>query len=150
MDLMLLTFFPCLFIKLMRNNTFSSHHHCIFNLTFHVIFVTKFRKCCLNQFVLNDIYEIIPKIAKSIGVEIQEIKGESEHIHFILSTKPNDCLAFIIGCLKSKSSSFLVDKYNFPYWGKHKRTLWSGGYFISSTGGVSIDVLEKYIQNQGL
>ena len=134
----------------MRNNTFSSHHHCVFNLTFHVIFVTKFRRRCLNQSVLNDLYKFLPDFSKSIGVGIQEIKGEEDHIHLILSTKPNDCLASIIGSLKSKSSSFLHNRHTFPYWGNLSRTLWSSGYFVSSTGGVSIDVLEKYIRNQGL
>lgn len=129
---------------------FSSGNHCVYNLTFHVIFVTKFRRRCLSRSVLEDSYKIIPNIAESIGVDIQEIKGESDHIHLILSTKPTDCLASIIGVLKSKSSSLLQKKHTFPYWGNHSRTLWSSGYFVSSTGGVSIDVLEKYIRNQGL
>jgi len=131
------------------SSKFSSGHHCVYSLTFHVIFVTKFRNPCLSQPILVDTYKLIPEIAKSIGVNITEIKGESDHIHLILSTKPTDCLSSIIGCLKSKSSSLLHQKHTFPYWGKHKRTLWSSGYFVSSTGGVSIDVLENYIRSQG-
>jgi putative transposase len=83
-------------------------------------------------------------------VKIQEIKGESDHIHFLLKIKPTDRLSSVVGCLKSKATSFLYDKgYKFPYWGKLNRTLWSSGYFVCSTGGVSIETLEKYIQNQG-
>ena len=29
-----------------------------------------------------------------------------------------------------------------------KRVFWTGSYFVSSCGGVTIDVLKKYVQNQ--
>jgi putative transposase len=85
---------------------------------------------------------------KTIGLSIKEVKGEADHIHFILETKPTDKLSNIVGCLKSKTASFLYSKYTFPYWGKLSRTIWSSGYFVCSTGGVTIDVLKQYIKNQ--
>ncbi|MDJ0533423.1 MAG: transposase, partial [Xenococcaceae cyanobacterium MO_207.B15] len=32
------------------------------------------------------------------------------------------------------------------YWGK--RVLWSGSYFVSSCGGVTIEQLRKYLEQQ--
>jgi putative transposase len=108
-----------------------------------VIFVTKFRKKCLNQTALNSLYGSIPRIAKEMGVSVGEIKGEPDHVHFLLETTPTDKLSSLIGVLKCKSTqSLLLSGFKFPFWGKLARTLWSGG-------GVSIDKLEKYIQNQG-
>ena len=79
---------------------------------------------------------------------ISEINGDFDHIHFILELSPQDTLGNVIGALKASSSSYLKSKYNFPYWDKHLRTLWSSGYFVVSTGGAPLDIIKKYIQNQ--
>jgi putative transposase len=95
------------------------------------------------------LYSFLPLYSQEIDLSICEIKGESDHIHFLLETKPTDILSSIVGTLKCKSTSFLYSKgHKFPYWGKLSKTLWSSGYFVCSTGGVSIEVLEKYIRNQ--
>ncbi|CCI19686.1 hypothetical protein MICAF_5350003 [Microcystis aeruginosa PCC 9807] len=33
-------------------------------------------------------------------------------------------------------------------WGQDKRVLWTGAYFVASCGGVTIDQLKKYVENQ--
>lgn len=134
----------------MRDKNPVSHNHCVFNLTFHVVFVTKFRRKCLTDAALAELDRFLPEYATELGLSILEIKGEADHLHFILQTTPTDRLSNIVGILKSKSSSFLISKkYACPNWGKLSRTFWSSGYFICSTGGVSIETLKKYIQNQG-
>jgi len=87
-------------------------------------------------------------MAKEISVTITEINGGTDHVHFLLELSPQDNLGSVIGALKAKSSSYLKHKYAFPYFGRHKQTLWSSGYFVVSTGGAPLDVIEKYIQNQ--
>jgi putative transposase len=87
-------------------------------------------------------------MAKRMSLSISEINGEEDHIHFLLETTPQDNLGSVIGALKVRSSSYLHNKYTFPYWGKHSRTLWSSEYFVVSTGGAPLDVIKKYIQNQ--
>lgn len=87
-------------------------------------------------------------MAEDTQVKITEINGEPDHIHFILELSPQDTLGNVIGALKAKSSSYLKSKYNFPYWGKHLRTLWSSGYFAVSTGGAPLNAIKMYIKNQ--
>ena len=133
----------------MRYSRLKRKTHCLFYLTFHVIFVTKFRYRCLNHAILSNLKSLLPELAQLMRVRIIEINGENDHIHFILETTPQDTLGTIIGALKAKSSSILHDKYKFPYWGKHARTLWSAGYFVCSTGGAPLEVIKQYIKNQG-
>jgi putative transposase len=33
-------------------------------------------------------------------------------------------------------------------YGQDKRVLWTGAYFVASCGGVTIDQLKKYVENQ--
>lgn len=133
----------------MRNKNLISGHHCVYRLTYHVIFVTKFRRKCLTIPILQDLCSFLKEYTKKLGLSIEEINGNLDHIHFLLNTKPTDKLSNVIGCLKSSSSKFLHNKgYNFPYWGKLSKTIWSKGYFVCSTGGATLDILEKYIRNQ--
>jgi len=109
------------------------------------VFVTKFRYKVLHQHILQDLILIIPEMAKQISVTISEINDEGDHIHFLLETTPQDNLGSVIGAPKAR---YLHNKYVFPYWEKHSRTLWSSGYFVVSIGGAPLDVVKKYIQNQ--
>ena len=119
----------------MRNNNFKSKTHCVF--------VTKFRRHILTPDIL-----ILTQLAEDVNTKITEINGESDHIHFLLETTPQDTLGSVIGSLKCASSRIILNKHGPFFYGKHKRTLWSKGYFISSTGGASIETIKKYIQNQ--
>lgn len=89
-------------------------------------------------------------MAASMGVEILEINGEADHIHFILQCSPQDKLGSLIGALKAKSASWTHGNFVIrAYWGKHRRTLWGSGYFVCSVGGAPLAILKQYIQNQG-
>ena len=132
----------------MRYNNLKSKAHCKFFLVFHVVLVTKFRFKVLKPNILLDIVSILPEIASSINVKITEINGSLDHIHFLLETTPQDNLGSIIGSLKCRSTKIIISKYNLPYYGKHSRTLWSSGYFVVSTGGAPLSIIEQYIKNQ--
>jgi putative transposase len=55
----------------------------------------------------------------------------------------------LVNNLKTVSSRYLKkdfsDRFAQFYW---KDALWSSSYFISSCGGVTVDVLKKYVQEQ--
>lgn len=88
-------------------------------------------------------------MASEINCLIPEINGEEDHIHLILDAPPSVCLSETIGRLKSKSASALLDKFGSVFRGKHERTFWSSGFFVCSTGGVTLEKIKQYIQNQG-
>lgn len=88
-------------------------------------------------------------MATEVKCKIAEINGEDDHIHFLLEAPPSICLSDVIGKLKSKSASSLLDKFGSFFLGKHERTVWSSGFFVCSTGGAPLDVIKAYIENQG-
>jgi hypothetical protein len=72
--------------------------------------------------------------------------------HLIFSVKQNTPQtepSKLINNLKTVSSRYLweefVDEVNQVYW---KDVLWTSGYFIASCGGVTVDQLRKYIEEQ--
>jgi REP element-mobilizing transposase RayT len=58
-------------------------------------------------------------------------------------------LSDLIGKLKSKTASRLLDQEGSFFFGKLARTVWSSGFFVASTGGVTLETLRSYVQRQG-
>jgi len=87
--------------------------------------------------------------AEFVDCQIVEVNGEENHIHFLLDTPPTVVLSEIIGKLKSKTAAALLDRFGPFFYGKHERTVWSSGFFVASTGGVTLEVLKHYAENQG-
>ena len=67
-----------------------------------------------------------------------------------MSYRPEIPVSNLVANLKATSSKTLWQKYpselEKTYWGK--RVLWTGAYFVASCGGVTIDILKQYIENQ--
>jgi REP element-mobilizing transposase RayT len=55
----------------------------------------------------------------------------------------------LVGALKSKKTSAVLDRFGPVYYGRHARTFWSSGFFLCSVGGATLEILKAYIENQG-
>ncbi len=78
-----------------------------------------------------------------------EFNGESDHVHLLLQYTPQTEPSKLINNLKTVSSRYLRKEFapeiNQVYW---KDVLWTNGYFIASCGGVTVEQLKKYINEQ--
>jgi putative transposase len=128
----------------------DSNNHSVFSLNYHLILVIKYRKKVLtNQKMLLRLREIAEYIGISHNVKIKEMNGEPEHVHFLLRTKPNCELSKYINAMKSATSRLL--KKEFPEIKKKlwEESFWTTSYCLISVGGAPINVLKRYIENQG-
>ena len=123
--------------------------HALYNLEYHLIICTKYRRKCITQPVFETIKDQFNKIAAIYGSEIEEISYEEDHVHVLLSVPPHEDLASLINILKSTSSRRIrkehaahLQKY---YW---KPVFWSRSYLMLSSGGAPIEVIRAYIQEQ--
>jgi putative transposase len=98
---------------------------------------------------LNFLKTILPEIADHYDYQMVEIGGEADHIHVILQVSPTDSISVAVARLKSVSAKLFLNRFGSQFWGKHRRTLWNSGYFVSSVGGVTLDVLKHYVESQG-
>jgi len=67
----------------------------------------------------------------------------------LIECPPTASMSSVVARLKAVSSKFFLKRYGAQCWGKHERTLWNAGYFVASTGGVTLEILKKYVENQG-
>lgn len=127
----------------------KSHYHCVYKLTYHLVLVTKYRKKCLSNEMLNRLEEIVKKNCADWEIELLEFNGEADHIHLLLEMHPNIMPSKFINNLKTVSSRLIRKEFEEElkpyYW---KPVLWTRAYCLLTTGGATIDVIREYIKNQ--
>src|SRR5690242_15948807 len=133
--------------KRIGNLDFDTASHCVYHLAVHIVFCTKFRRKILTD--LEFLRATLCSVADSIGCAVIEFGGEADHVHFLLRYPPTANLSAVIGTLKSRSASALLNRFGSFYWGRHNRTLWSSGFFLCSVGGATLEILKRYIESQG-
>lgn len=131
-------------------NTYNKSRRATYSLTVHLIFVTKYRHSCLNQEMLDDIKMMAGSILKAWNGKIIEMEGEKDHVHLLISYPPSKKLSSLVGNLKGSITKQLWNKYEDRlksyYW--KKRVLWIPSYFVASCGGVTVEQLKEYVQQQ--
>ena len=129
---------------------YKKSYRSVYNLTAHLVFVAKYRKKVFTDELLSELETVFCSILKTRKCELVEFNGESDHVHLIVSYIPQISVSNLVANLKATSSKHM--------WGKHreylagfyygKKVLWTGSYFVSSCGGVTIETLKKYIEAQ--
>ena len=129
---------------------YQTKNHSKFLLSYHVIFVCKYRKKLLDQ-MGNRIKMIMDEIADSNDFEIVEIEVDRDHIHLLIRSEPKLSPLMIVRRLKQEST-IAIWKIANRFLSRHfwkERTFWSDGYFVSTIGVASEETIEKYIKSQG-
>jgi len=124
--------------------------HCVFSLNYHLVLVIKYRRKVINDKISERLKKIFEKIGNHYSVTIKEWNHDMDHIHVLFAAHPYTDLTQLLDSYKSASSRII--KKEFPYIGKYlwKEYFWSPSYCLISTGGATIDVIKRYIENQGL
>jgi putative transposase len=119
------------------------------DLKAHLVLTTKYRKKMLTDPMLTRLESILKDLMEKWEGRLIEFNGEVDHVHVLIQYNPQTELSKLINNLKTVSSRYLrkefADEVNKVYW---KDVLWTSGYFIASCGGVTVEELKKYIENQ--
>ena len=90
-------------------------------------------------------------IEECFGGILMEFNGEPDHIHILFELSPSAAPFQVICSLKTQLSKEVRMKYAGQIREKlWKDSFWSDSYFLSTTGGANLEVLEQYIQQQGI
>ena len=132
------------------NKNYKSKNHSKFILTYHIIFVCKYRKKLLIKYG-EDVKQIMYDISKRYDFDIKEMEVDKDHIRMMISSVPKISPLQIVRVLKQQSTIQMWRRYaselKKQYW--KENTFWTDGYFCSTIGEVSSKTLKHYIQNQG-
>ncbi|WP_066495562.1 IS200/IS605 family transposase [Abyssisolibacter fermentans] len=121
---------------------------CIYNIKYHIIWVTKYRYKVLVKPISIRLRDLIIQGCEARNIKI--IKGSvgKDHVHMLVSCPPNLSPSKTVQYLKGRSSRLLQEQYpelRKRYWGQH---LWARGYFLRAVGNVTEEIVKNYIENQ--
>lgn len=132
-----------------KNSTYRHGRHCVFLMHTHLVFVTKYRRFCFTERVLDHLQMIMHSVCQQFEAELVEFNGEGDHVHLLINYPPKVSVSKLVNSLKGVSSRH-IRKANYPevtkkLWGSK---LWSTSYFAGSCGGGSLEVIKQYIETQ--
>ena len=127
---------------------YRKNSHAVYDIKYHVIWVTKYRYKVLRDPIAIRTRELIRQGCEARGIIILQGSVGKDHIHLLISCPPSLAPSKILQYLKGRSSRLLQDE--FPelkkrYWGQH---LWVRGYFCATVGTVTEEIIRNYIANQ--
>ena len=132
----------------MKNYRKTSHS--VYDLKFHLVWITKYRKPVLFGNVATRLRDLIREICKSMDVEIVRGHVSKDHVHLFVSLPPYVSVSELTKRVKGKTSRKLLSENRRlakAFWGRH---LWARGYFAASSGNVTDEVIMQYIEMQDI
>ena len=123
--------------------------HSVYDLKYHIVWITKYRKPILRGEIGKRVRELIRQTCASLDVYIVKGHVSKDHVHLLVSVPPNLAISELVKRLKGRSSRLMLEEFGElrkVYWGRH---LWARGYFVASSGNVTDEVIAEYIEKQG-
>ncbi|CAM4228918.1 IS200/IS605 family transposase [Bacillus wiedmannii] len=127
----------------------DSNNHSVFSLYYHLVLVVKYRRNVFDDDLSDYAKDMFVRLSESYNITLVEWNHDIDHVHILFKTHPNTEMTKFINAYKSASSRLI--KRDFPQVRKKlwKEMFWSRSFCLLTTGGSSIDVVKKYIENQG-
>ena len=124
--------------------------HSVYDLKYHVVWITKYRKQVLTGLVAERLRELIRQICKANDIEIIKGHVSKDHVHLFVSVPPHISVSNLVQMIKGKTSRKMLGDFNplqKAFWGRH---LWARGYFVASSGNITDEVIMEYIEHQDI
>jgi putative transposase len=125
---------------------YRSHAHSVSSCKYHFVWCPKYRHPVLSV-VEDDVRELFGETADHFGHEILVLEIADDHVHLFVQTDPKHSPTDIARQFKSYSGKHLLEQYpevrESYFWGGG---FWKVGYYVGTTGAVSEEVVERYIE----
>lgn len=127
----------------------KSHHHCVYNLKYHLVLVTKYRRKCFTGEMLDRLETICREQCANWEIELVEFGGEADHVHLLLDMHPNIMPSKFVNSLKTVTSRMIRKEYA-DHLSRYYRkpVLWTRAYCLITAGGAPLELLQRYIEKQ--
>ena len=122
--------------------------HTVLELQYHFVWKTKYSYPVLRGDIALRLRDLIKEICAQQEMVVVRGNVRSNHIHVLVSAPSYLSPAKIAQYLKGKTSYRLLREFSDlrkRYWGSH---LWGRGYFCSTVGAVTEEMIKKYIEDQ--
>lgn len=128
----------------------DSNNHSVFLMYYHLVLVVKDRRKVIDDTISDYAKAKFVSLSEKYNITLVEWNHDIDHVHIVFKAQPNSELSKFINAYKSASSRLI--KKDFPHIRKKlwKEMFWSRSFCLLTTGGSPIEVVKKYIENQGI
>ena len=122
--------------------------HSVYDLKYHVVWITKYRKPILRGAIAVRLRELVRQTCAKLDVYILSGHAATDHVHLLVSVPPHVSVSDLMQQVKGRSSRKMLQEFGElrkAFWGRH---LWARGYFAASSGNVTDEVIKQYIEAQ--
>jgi len=112
------------------------------------VWIPKYRKAVLTGELAIRVRDQLRQIAAEHDLEIVSGKVARDHVHLLVSYRPNQQVSQIMQWLKGISSQVLLQEFAYlrkQFWGRH---FWARGYLAVSSGTITDEMIQEYIDEQ--
>jgi putative transposase len=125
---------------------YRSYDHLVFSCQYHVIFTPKYRRKVLINGIDTRLKKVIMEKEEDYGYKVIEMEVMPDHVHLLIDIKPRIDVIRCVNLIKGHTSHILRNEY--PELRRKIPTLWTRSKFIASVGAVTLEAVEKYIEDQ--
>jgi len=126
--------------------TYKSNRNVFYSCHYHVVWCPKYRRKVLVQAIETRLKEIIAQVCQEHQAEIEELEVMPDQVHLLVSVDPQFGIHRLVKLIKGRSSRFL--RQEFPVLKQKLPTLWTNSYFVGTTGGAPLGIIQQYIEQQ--
>ena len=127
--------------------TYQKGWRTVYSLSAHVVLVTKYRRNVINNEILSRWKDIFADTLKTWDAELVEFNGG--YVHLLINYPPHIQLSKLIANLKTVSSRLIRKEFRSEVNRYYRKSVfWTGAYFVASCGGVTVEELKRYVDNQ--
>lgn len=123
-------------------------YHSVYSLNYHLILVTKYRQKVITDDIYEYLKELFIKIADNHGISMVKFNHDDDHIYVLFSASLTTPLRKFINSFKSASSRKIKTQFPETKTKLREEMFWSRSYYLSTCGELSMDSVQRYIQNQ--
>ena len=118
----------------------------VYTLHYHFVWCPKYRRKVLHGAIADRLKALLHEKADALGVAVEGLEVLPDHVHLFVAASPTDAPQYLANQFKGYTSRVLRDE--FPGLKSRLPSLWSRSYYVGSSGHVSADTIQKYIEQQ--
>ncbi|MDQ2760877.1 MAG: IS200/IS605 family transposase [Actinomycetota bacterium] len=123
-----------------------SNRNVVYRCSYHAVFCPKYRRRVLVGPVEQRLRELIPELVAQKRGELNAYEVMADHVHLLLGVAPQFGVHRLVKHVKGVTSRRLREE--FPALRSRLPSLWTNSYFAAITGGATLDVVKRYVEEQ--
>jgi REP-associated tyrosine transposase len=123
-----------------------SNRNVLHRCSYHVVFCPKYRRKVLVGQVETRLKQLIPELVAAKRGELGAFEVMPDHVHLLVGVDPQFGIHRLIKHVKGVSSRIL--RSGVPGLRSRLPFLWTNSYFVATTGGATLDVVKRYVEQQ--